>query len=159
MTHSREMFGSRILKNIVHILKVQILKVHILKAQILKVQILKVQILKVNILKVQILNVQILKVHIFKVQSIKIQILKSNQNGVLFQLTYILNSLIQVKLMNVITSFISLSTIVVRFITIQVLHSYLQAQLGYKVQSNLSRCVQVYIYGIYYGMYYKKYIP
>ena len=45
-----------------------------------------------------------------------------NQSGVLFQLTLILNSNIQFKLMSVITSFISLFTIVVRLIAI---HSFL----------------------------------
>ena len=59
-----------------------------------------------------------------------------------------------VKLMNVITSFTSLFTIVVRLIAIQVLHSYLQAQLGYNVERNLFRCVQVYKYGICYDIYY-----
>ena len=55
--------------------------------------------------------------------------------------------------MNVITSFTSLFTIVVRLIAIQVLHSYLQAQLGYNVERNLFRCVQVYKYGICYDIY------
>ena len=48
-----------------------------------------------------------------------------NQSGVLFLLTFVLSSMIQVKLMNVITSFTSLSTIVFRLIAIQVLRSYL----------------------------------
>ena len=81
-----------------------------------------------------------------------------NQSGVLFQLTFSLSSMIQVKLMNVIISLTSLSTIVIRLIAIQVLRGYLQAHLHlqtmYIVQRNLSRCVQVYKYGICYSIYY-----
>ena len=44
--------------------------------------------------------------------------------------------MIQVKSMNVIKSFTSLSTNTVRLITIQVLFSYLQAQLVIDKQSN-----------------------
>ena len=70
-----------------------------------------------------------------------------NQSGVLFQLTFILSSMIQVKLMNVIIRLTSLSTIVIRLIAIQVLRGYLQAHLDlqtmYIVQRNLSRCVVV----------------
>ena len=52
------------------------------------------------------------------------------QSGVLFQPTFILSSRLQVKLlMNVITSFASLYTSVVKLITLQVLRSYLQAHL------------------------------
>ena len=60
--------------------------------------------------------------------------------------------------MNVIISLTSLSTIVIRLIAIQVLRGYLQAHLHlqtmYIVQRNLSRCVQVYKYGICYSIYY-----
>ena len=44
--------------------------------------------------------------------------------------------MIQVKLMNVITSFTSLSTIVVRLITLQVLRSYFQAHLDLQTMYN-----------------------
>jgi len=74
-----------------------------------------------------------------------------NQSGVLFQLTFILRSMIQVMLMNVIASFLSLSTIIFRLNTKQVLRSYLQAHLDVQrtfrftdnVQRNLSSYVQV----------------
>ena len=51
------------------------------------------------------------------------------QSGVLFQLTFILSSKLQVKLMNVIKSFALLYTSVVKLIIVKVLRSYLQAHL------------------------------
>ena len=57
--------------------------------------------------------------------------------GVLFQMMCILSSMIQVKLMNLITSFTSFPTIVIRLIAIQVLRNYFQLQLSYNVQCNI----------------------
>ena len=57
-----------------------------------------------------------------------------NQSRVLFQLTFILNSMIEV---NIITSFTSLFTIVIRLIVIQVLRSYLQAHLDLQTMYNV----------------------
>ena len=45
--------------------------------------------------------------------------------------------MIQVKLMNLITSFTSFPTIVIRLIAIQVLRNYFQPQLSYNVQCNI----------------------
>ena len=79
-----------------------------------------------------------------------------DKSGVLFQLTLILISMIQDQLINVIISFTSLSTIIIRIITIQFLSSYLQAHLYLQImyECNLSRCGQDYKYGICYGIYY-----
>ena len=57
-----------------------------------------------------------------------------NQSRVLFQLTFILNYMIEV---NIITSFTSLFTIVNRLIVIQVLRSYLQAHLDFQTMYNV----------------------
>ena len=51
------------------------------------------------------------------------------QSGVLFQLTFILSSMLQVKLMNVIKSFALLYTSVVKLIIVKVLRNHLQAHL------------------------------
>ena len=60
------------------------------------------------------------------------------QSGVLFQLTFILSSLLQVNLlMNVITSLASLYTSVVKLIIVKVLRSYLQAHLDLQTMHNV----------------------
>ena len=61
-----------------------------------------------------------------------------NQSGVLFQLRFILSSLLQVNLlMNVITSLASLYTSVVKLIIVKVLRSYLQAHLDLQTMHNV----------------------
>ena len=60
-----------------------------------------------------------------------------NQSEVLFQLTFILRSMIQVMLMNVNASFVTLSTIVLRLNPIKVLRSYLQAHLDLQAMYNV----------------------
>ena len=60
-----------------------------------------------------------------------------NQSEVLFQLTFILRSMIQVMLMNVNASFVTLSTIVLRLNPIKVLRSYLKAHLDLQAMYNV----------------------
>ena len=61
----------------------------------------------------------------------------------------------QVKLMNVITSYTPLSTNVVRLIAIQIYVVFTSVvRFTDDVQCNLSRCVQVYKYGVGYDIYY-----
>ena len=60
-----------------------------------------------------------------------------NQSRVLFLLTFVLSSMMQVKLMNVNISFTSLYTIAFRLIAIQVLRSYLLGHLDSQTMYNL----------------------